>query len=72
MSCLGLLAGSKREEEALEKLLTFVDAELWRTRYYVARTLNAFDRPEAEAARDRLRQDKDHRVVGAILENSLQ
>ncbi len=72
MSCLGLLAGSNREEEALEKLLTFIDAELWRTRYYAARTLNAFNHPKAEAARDRLRQDKDPRVVGAVLEKLLQ
>lgn len=72
MSCLGLLAGSNREEEALEKLLTFMDAELWRTRYYLARTLNAFNNPKAEAARDRLRQDKDPRVVGAVLEKLVQ
>ncbi|MBP0016613.1 MAG: HEAT repeat domain-containing protein [Cyanobacteria bacterium SBLK] len=72
MSCLGLLAGSHREEEALEKLLTFMDADLWRTRYYLARTLNAFNRPQAEAARDRLRQDKDPRVVGAVLEKLVQ
>lgn len=72
MSCLGLLAGSNREEEALEKLLTFVDAELWRTRYYAARTLNAFEGSRAETARDRLRQDRDPRVVGAVLEKLLQ
>ncbi|MEM9541428.1 MAG: HEAT repeat domain-containing protein [Cyanobacteria bacterium P01_E01_bin.42] len=72
MTCLGFLAGSKREEEALDILLTFVGAELWRTRYYLARTLNVFDHSKADSARDRLRQDKDPRVVGAVLEKLVQ
>lgn len=35
----------------------------------VAKALSVFDRPQAQEALSQLKQDEDHRVVGAVLES---
>ncbi|HIK33658.1 MAG TPA: HEAT repeat domain-containing protein [Oscillatoriales cyanobacterium M59_W2019_021] len=66
---MSLLAGSHREADALESLLSFVSADSWRTRYAVARALKSFNAPSAKSALSYLSRDTDHRVVGAALES---
>ena len=68
---LGLLAGSSKNTEALSKLLELVNDESERIRLRVAYALKKFDDPQAKAALENLRQDPDHRVVGAALEKLL-
>lgn len=64
----GFLADSEKKDAALEQLLKQVKANWWRLRVRVARALGHFDRQEATDALIQLRQDEDHRVVGAALE----
>lgn len=67
---LGQLAGTAQASLALELLLTNANAEAGVIRAQVARVLKHFvDDPRAEAALMKLRQDSDHRVVGATLES---
>ena len=69
ISALGLLAGSAQETEALELLLSFVDDRSWRIRLQVAKSLGRYKNSEAVEALSKLKTDKDHRVVGAVLES---
>ena len=69
IGCLGLLANTEQQPEALKLLLPLVEDESWRIRLQVARALGKYDAPEATAAIDRLKTDEDHRVVGAALES---
>ncbi len=71
IDCLGLLANTEAQDSALQQLLELVDAEWWRTRWRVASALKKFDRAQAQEALGRLRQDENHRVVGAALEGLL-
>jgi len=71
LSALGLLAGSKQEAEALQLLLSFLDDNSWRIRLQVAKSLGRYKNPEAIAALTKLKQDTDHRVVGAVLESTV-
>ncbi len=64
----GYLANSDKKEAALEKLLSLLKAEWWRVRVRVARALGKFEVQSAKDALVQLRQDEDHRVVGAALE----
>ncbi|NET62727.1 MAG: HEAT repeat domain-containing protein [Symploca sp. SIO2E6] len=66
---LSLLAGSGKQNDALQQLLALIDAEPWLIRWRVARALRKFDEPQARDALNRLKQDEDHRVVGAALES---
>jgi HEAT repeat protein len=66
---LSFLAGSHRQTDSLQQLLTLADSDGWRIRWRVARALGRFDDPRAMGALNRLRQDEDHRVVGAALES---
>ncbi len=68
---LGLLADSSQHTGALSQILTLVNDESWRMRVRVSYALKRFDEPEAKAALNQLRQDEDHRVVGAALEDLL-
>ena len=69
ISCLGLLANTEQQPEALKLLLPLVEDESWRIRLQVAKALGKYDTPEAIAAIDRFKTDEDHRVVGAALES---
>ena len=69
ISCLGLLANTSQQPEALKLLLPLVEDESWRIRLQVARALGKYDTPEAIAAIDKFKTDEDHRVVGAALES---
>ena len=64
----GYLANSDKKEAALEKLLSLLKAEWWRVRVRVAVALGKFEVQSAKDALVQLRQDEDHRVVGAALE----
>ncbi|MGJ5634083.1 HEAT repeat domain-containing protein [Nostoc sp. CALU 1950] len=68
---LGLLVDSSQHAAALSQILTLVNDESWRMRVRVSYALKRFDEPEAKAALHQLRQDEDHRVVGAALEDLL-
>lgn len=65
------LAGSPQRAAGLAQLLTLKDSELPHIRIRVAHALKHFDDPEAKAAILQLRQDPDHRVVGAAMEDLL-
>lgn len=71
IDALGALAESRQSEAALAQLLTLKDSASERLRIRVAYALKHFDAPEAKAALVQLRQDPDHRVVGAAMENLL-
>jgi HEAT repeat protein len=71
IDALGSLGMGPQQERALEKLLELARSDYWRTRTRVAYALKHFPNPAAQAALDQLRQDPDHRVVGAALENLL-
>lgn len=68
---LGALANSRQAEAALSQVLALKDAEASHIRVRVAYALKQFDTTEAKAALAQLRQDADHRVVGAAMENLL-
>jgi HEAT repeat protein len=68
VDALGMLAGSHHHTAALAQLLPLSQSPAQGIRQHVAYALHHFDDPEARAARAQLRQDPDHRVVGAALE----
>ncbi|MEH2144852.1 HEAT repeat domain-containing protein [Nostoc sp.] len=68
---LGLLADSSQQTAALSQILTLVNDQSWRIRVRVSYALKRFDQPQAKAALNQLRQDENHRVVGAALEDLL-
>jgi HEAT repeat protein len=69
IDCLARFANTPKQEEALAQLLALVTDEWWRTRMRVARALGKFNTTQAQEALNQLRQDEDHRVVGAVLES---
>ncbi|MBE9043802.1 HEAT repeat domain-containing protein [Pleurocapsales cyanobacterium LEGE 10410] len=69
ISCLGLLANTEQQEEALKLLFPLAADESWRVRVQVARTLGKYDDSRAIAVLNQLKTDADHRVVGAVLES---
>lgn len=71
ISCLGLLANTEQQLEALKLLLSLANDESWRIRLQVAKSLAKYDHPEATSALNKLRTDNDHRVVGAVLESTV-
>lgn len=71
VDALGSLVCSRQEEAALSKLLTLKDSQFEYIRVRVAYALKHFDHPKAKEALSQLRQDADHRVVGAAMENLL-
>ncbi len=68
---LGRLHDTPQGLEALEIILSLVTAESAFIRIQVAKALSNFDDPRAKAALIQLRNDTDHRVVGATLEGML-
>ena len=68
IDCLGNLAKTDKKDIALDKLLSLVKDKSWRVRWRTAKALGRFDDIKAENALKELKQDSDHRVVGAVLE----
>lgn len=68
---LGALATSRQSETALFQLLVLKESQAEYIRVRVAYALKQFDAAEAKAALAQLRQDSDHRVVGAAMEDLL-
>ncbi len=68
ISNLGQLAETAQASSALELLLLAANSEKAVLRAQVARVLKHFEDPRAQAALMKLRQDSEHRVVGATLE----
>jgi HEAT repeat protein len=71
ISALGDLTAPAAQTAALSLLLPLVEAEFDRTRQQVAYALKKFDTPVSKAALQQLRQDSNHRVVAAALEDLL-
>lgn len=68
VDALGALHASRQHAAALEKLLTLSNEAPEYIRVRVAHALKHFDLPSAKVALAQLRQDADHRVVGAAME----
>ncbi|MBT9316795.1 HEAT repeat domain-containing protein [Leptothoe spongobia] len=66
---LSTLASTDQAEAALAAILPFKTAKSWYTRRQVAIALKRFEHPAAQTALLELRQDPNHRVVAATLEN---
>ncbi len=71
VDALGSLAGSHLFDAALSQLLILKNSKLEYIRVRVAYALKHFDTTSAKIALAELRQDTDHRVVGAAMENLL-
>ncbi len=71
MSTLGLLADTDQQDAALAALLPFVTDESWRSRLTLAQALKPFKTQAAKDALNQLRQDDNHKVVAATLEDLL-
>lgn len=71
VDALATLAGTNHHDAALSRLLELVNSDSEQIRLHVARALKHFDSPEAKAALTQLRQDRDHQVVAAALEDLL-
>ena len=69
INCLSMLAGTSKQDLALEKLIALMNDDLWRTRLQVAKSLGKFDVERAEKALSQMKGDRDHRVAGAVLES---
>lgn len=69
INCLSMFAATSQQDLALAKLLTLMDDDFWRTRLQVASSLGRFDSDKAQKALEQMKQDPDHRVVGAVLES---
>lgn len=71
VGALGSLAESRQQDAALSQLLMLKDSESEQIRIQVAYALKHFADADAKAALSQLRQDTDHRVVGAAMEDLL-
>ena len=71
ISTLGLLASTSQEEAALAALLPMLNDRNWRSRLVLARALKPFQAQSAKDAIAQLRQDENHKVVAATLEELL-
>ncbi|MEX0271307.1 HEAT repeat domain-containing protein [Leptolyngbyaceae cyanobacterium UHCC 1019] len=69
VDALGALVNSRQSEAALSQLLTLKNSAAQYIRVRVAYALKHFPAPEAREALAQLRQDTDHRVVGAAMED---
>jgi HEAT repeat protein len=68
---LGVLGNTRQAPIALTALTHLSTEPDWRIRQQVAYALKTFPAPAAQALLQTLRQDPDHRVVGAALEELL-
>ena len=71
VDALGTLVGTSQEQAALSQLLGLVGSDSERIRQHVASALKGFRDPQVKAVLSQLRQDSNHRVVAAALENLL-
>ncbi len=71
ISALASFVNSDRAAEALDHILSLKDHGFFMLRRRVASVLKHFNDPAAKAALVGLRQDLDHRVVGAAMEDLL-
>ena len=71
IDALGSLAGSAQHAAGLAQILALQKDESPHMRIRVAYALKNFDDSTAKQALTQLRQDEDHRVVGAAMENLL-
>jgi HEAT repeat protein len=71
VDALGALHGSRQQSVVLDRLLVLSQTAPDYIRVRVAHALKHFDLPAAKAALVELRQDEDHRVVGAAMEGLL-
>lgn len=71
VSTLGLLADTEQSKAALAALLPLVKSPYWRSRLALASTLKSFQAQSAKDALAQLRQDENHKVVAAALEDLL-
>jgi HEAT repeats len=71
IDALGALSDSRQAEVALARLLELKTSEFDYIRVRVAYALKHFAAPAAKEALSQLRQDADHRVVGAAMEDLL-
>jgi HEAT repeat protein len=71
VDALATLARTSQQDAALSRLLELVNSDSEQIRLHVARALKHFDHPQAKAALSQLRQDSDHQVVAAALEDLL-
>ena len=69
INCLGMFVGTSKQDLALEKLLALMNDDSWRIRLQVARSLGKFESTQAQKALEQMKEDKDHRVIGAVLES---
>ena len=69
INCLSIFAGTSIQDLALEKLLAVINDDSWRVRLQIARSLGKFNSTQAQKALEQMKEDKDHRVVGAVLES---
>lgn len=69
IASLEQLATTNQASAALDILLSLVNSEHGLIRAQVAKILRRFDDPRAQSALTELRQDSDHRVIAAILED---
>lgn len=69
IEAMGHLYDSPQRSTVMERLIELADAESWRTRRQVALALRQFGHPRSIATLQRLRQDPDHRVIAAALED---
>jgi HEAT repeat protein len=69
VDALGALNHSRQQDAALGRLLTLSNSAPEHLRIRVAYALKQFDEPSAKEALAQLRQDADHRVVGAAMES---
>jgi len=65
---LGQLARTFKGNEALDQLLNLINDPSWRIRVKVAKALSYFSDSKAQQGLNLLKQDQDHRVIGAVLE----
>jgi HEAT repeat protein len=72
IDALGSAVGSSHHAAVLAQLLALARAESPRLRTRVAHALQKFDDPQAQSALIELRQDSDHHVVAAALEELFQ
>lgn len=71
VDALGSLANSSVHLSALSQLLGLVNHDSWRMRQRATYALKRFEDYQAKEALRVLRQDEDHRVIGAALEELL-
>ncbi len=68
IDAMGSLHESPQKNTVMERLLELATEDDWRKRRQVALALRHFDHPRASAKLQQLRQDPDHRVIAAALE----